>query len=133
MTGSFDADRPIYQQLAHRFRERIVTGYWQPGERMASVRELALEYGVNPNTVQRALAELEREGLAIAERTSGRFITEDEQLLRTTKRQLAEEATREWAGRLRALGRTRRKAPGSRRRSGLTAMDRQRRITHEHG
>ncbi|MDI9498661.1 MAG: GntR family transcriptional regulator [Bacillota bacterium] len=104
MTGSFDADRPIYQQLAHRFRERIVTGYWQPGERMASVRELALEYGVNPNTVQRALAELEREGLAIAERTSGRFITEDEQLLRTTKRQLAEEATREWAGRLRALG-----------------------------
>ena len=104
MSHVFDNQRPIYLQLADLFRERIVTGEWQPGTRMDSVRDLAFAYGVNPNTVQRALAELDREGLSLSERTTGRFVTEDEALIARTRHQLAEQASRDWVERMRALG-----------------------------
>lgn len=75
----FDNNRPIYLQLLEDFKLKISSGVWKSGEKMDTVRNLAKIYGVNPNTVQRALQELEREGLAKSNRTSGRFITEDEE------------------------------------------------------
>lgn len=77
----FDNNRPIYLQLLEDFKLRISSGEWKSGDKMETVRNLATIYGVNPNTVQRALQELEREGLAKSNRTSGRFITDDEELI----------------------------------------------------
>lgn len=74
----FDNNRPIYLQLLEDFKLKISSGQWKSGDKMDTVRNLAKIYGVNPNTVQRALQELEREGLAKSNRTSGRFITDDE-------------------------------------------------------
>lgn len=77
----FDNNRPIYIQLLEDFKLKISSGEWKSGDKMETVRNLAQAYGVNPNTVQRALQELEREGLAKSNRTSGRFITDDEDLI----------------------------------------------------
>ena len=77
----FDNNRPIYIQLLEDFKLKISSGEWKSGDKMETVRNLAQTYGVNPNTVQRALQELEREGLAKSNRTSGRFITDDEELI----------------------------------------------------
>lgn len=73
----FDTSRPIWHQLVEEFSRRIVVGQWSPAARIGGVRELAAELGVNPNTVQRALAELERDGLCRTERAAGRFVTDD--------------------------------------------------------
>ena len=73
----FDPSVPIWLQLVDEFRRRIVTGEWPRGERISGVRELAGDLRVNPNTVQRALAELDRLGLTRSERTAGRFATDD--------------------------------------------------------
>lgn len=81
----FDANIPIYLQIMEDFKKQIIAGNYISGEKIASVRELAVSYGVNPNTVQRSLSELEREGLLYSERTSGRFITKDEELLKQLK------------------------------------------------
>jgi len=72
-----DDSRPIWAQLVDEFRRRIAAGEWMPGAKVPSVRELALELGVNPNTVQKALGEVDRLGLTITERTAGRFVTTD--------------------------------------------------------
>lgn len=73
-----DDSRPIWAQLVDEFRRRIAAGEWMPGAKVPSVRELALELGVNPNTVQKALGEVDRIGLTTTERTAGRFVTKDE-------------------------------------------------------
>lgn len=73
----FDTSSPIWLQLVTEFSRRIVIGQWKSGEKIPGVRELALQLGVNPNTVQRALGEMEREGLCRSERTTGRFVTQD--------------------------------------------------------
>lgn len=73
----FDSSRPIYLQLLEDFKIKISTGAWPPGSKIDSVRSLAASYQVNPNTVQRALADLEREGLCESKRTAGRFVTEE--------------------------------------------------------
>ena len=73
-----DDSRPIWAQLVDEFRRRIAAGEWAAGAKVPSVRELALELGVNPNTVQRALGEVDRLGLTVTERTAGRFVTSDE-------------------------------------------------------
>lgn len=88
---NFDNSLPIYLQLAKEWRHLIVSGQWPAGSKMESVRELAQVYGVNPNTVQRALNELESEGLAKSHRTLGRYITEDGKLIRQSKENLARE------------------------------------------
>ena len=89
MGWHFDADRPIYMQLLELIQQRIITGTYGPGEQLPPVRELALEAGVNPNTMQKAMAELERTGLIHAQRTTGRFVTEDAQMIRDLRQQLA--------------------------------------------
>jgi len=88
-----DDSRPIWIQLVDDFRMRIVTGIWPAGTRIPSVRDLATQAGVNPNTVQRALAELDRSGLTVAERTAGRFVTADAAVLDAVRRELAVGAT----------------------------------------
>ena len=89
MQWSFSNDLPIYYQLIGQIKVGIVSGVFPPGERLPSVRDLATEAGVNPNTMQRALAELERDGLVYSQRTAGRFVTEDETMIEQAKRGLA--------------------------------------------
>ena len=77
MPWQFRNDLPIYTQLIAQIQQRIVSGALLPGERLPSVRDLAAEAGVNPNTMQRAMMEMEREELVHSQRTAGRFVTED--------------------------------------------------------
>ncbi len=88
----FDPGRPIWLQLVGEFTRRIATGEWAAGQRVPSVRDLAAELAVNPNTVQRALAELERTRLAVAERTAGRFVTTDTALIAEAQLRSAQSA-----------------------------------------
>ena len=81
MSEQFDSSRPIYAQLVERLKARILAGTYPPGGHLDSVRDLAAAAGVNPNTMQRALAQLETEGLVRTERTSGRYVTEDTELI----------------------------------------------------
>ena len=90
MRWEFSNDAPIYTQLIQQIKVGIVAGVFPPGERLPSVRDLATEAGVNPNTMQRVLAELERDGLVYSQRTAGRFVTEDKEMIRRAKRSLAE-------------------------------------------
>ena len=90
MLWQFDGGAPIYAQLIRQIKVGIVSGVFPPGERLPSVRDLATEAGVNPNTMQRALAELERDGLVYSQRTAGRFVTEDNTMINQAKRSLAE-------------------------------------------
>lgn len=85
-----DDSRPIWVQLVAEFRRRVATGAWAPGGKIPSVRELAIDLGVNPNTIQRALAETDREGLTLTERTAGRFVTRDHDTIVRARRDLAE-------------------------------------------
>lgn len=87
----FQANIPIYVQLMDLIKLQIVAGTLKPGEKLKSVREFALEYGVNPNTMQRALAELEWQGLLYTMRTTGRYVTEDSMLISRLREQLAAE------------------------------------------
>ena len=89
MAWELNADRPIYAQLVDTLRLRILTGYYEAGGKLPPVRELAAEAAVNPNTMQRALAELETDGLVYTQRTSGRFVTDDRQMLEELRQQLA--------------------------------------------
>lgn len=84
-----DDSRPIWAQLVDGFRRRIASGEWPTGLKVPSVRELALELGVNPNTVQKALGEVDRLGLTIPERTAGRFVTSDETAIEAARVALA--------------------------------------------
>ena len=104
MQWNFKADRPIYAQLVEQIQLRIVSGQYPPGVRLPSVRELAAEASINPNTMQRALAELERHGLVYTQRTSGRFITEDQQLIESVRDNLAFEEIHEFLEQMRQLG-----------------------------
>ena len=89
MDNIFDNERPIYIQLVEKLELEIVSGKLKPGERIASVRELALTMKVNPNTMQKALAELENQSLVYTERTNGKFVTQDEKLIEKKKMELA--------------------------------------------
>ena len=100
----FDPSAPIWMQLVDEFVRRIVTGRWPSGEKIPAVRELAALLLVNPNTVQRALAELERRGLARSERTAGRFVTDYASLIDEARNDLAAGAAADYARRARRLG-----------------------------
>ena len=77
MNFIFDNDRPIYIQLVEQLKEYIVSGTFKAGEKLPSVREFAMQIKVNPNTVQKALAEIENQKLIYTERTNGKFVTEN--------------------------------------------------------
>ena len=89
MAWELNNDRPIYAQIVEILQLRIVSGFYPAGEKLPSVRELAAEAGVNPNTMQKAFMELERSGLIVTMRTSGRVVTEDENMIREIKETIA--------------------------------------------
>lgn len=91
MPWNMSSERPIYLQLVDRIKRQIAAGTYSPGGRFPAVRELALEAAVNPNTMQRALAALEADGLLITSRTAGRTVTTEEELIRNMKEQIATE------------------------------------------
>ena len=91
MEWKLDDSRPIWIQLQEQLTRKILSGWYHEGEKLPSVRELASEAGVNPNTMQRALTELERSGLIYSQRTSGRFVTEDEELIKQMKESIGQE------------------------------------------
>ena len=98
------SDLPIYSQLVEQIKLGIVSGSLLPGERLMSVRDMATEAGVNPNTMQRALQELERDGMVYSQRTAGRFVTENMQVIERAKKKLAEEQIRSFLGAMKKLG-----------------------------
>jgi len=104
MTWNFTADRPIYLQLMEYLTLNIVSGKYSPGDKLAPVRDLALEAAVNPNTMQRALSELERDGLVRAHRTSGRFVTDDTEVIKKMKTELAKELVATFFGKMKEIG-----------------------------
>lgn len=106
MAWQLDSDRPIYLQLVEKIQKMIISGYYPAGGRLPSVRELAAEAAVNPNTMQKAFAELERSGLIITQRTNGRSVTEDAALLNSIRKGLADEHIREFFGGMKELGYT---------------------------
>ena len=106
MEWKIAADAPIYQQLSRQIRLGIVSGEYAPGERLPPVRELALAAGVNPNTMQRAMTELEREGLVFPQRTAGRFVTEDAELIAQARREIARVKAEAFLEAMRSLGYT---------------------------
>lgn len=91
MAWQFDSGRPIYTQLLEQIRFLIISGQYPAGSKLPSVRDLAAESSVNPNTMQRALTELERSGLIYSQRTAGRFVTEDEELIKQMKESIGQE------------------------------------------
>lgn len=106
MEWTFDSGGAIYAQIVAKLKEAIASGELAPGARLPAVRELALEAGVNPNTVQRALTELERDGLVYTVRTSGRFVTEDGEKIEAARRGLAERNMAGFTAAMSALGYT---------------------------
>ncbi len=104
MDWIFRGDLPIYSQLVEQIKLGIVSGSFLPGERLASVRDMAAEAGVNPNTMQRALQELEREGMVYSQRTSGRFVTENMNVIEHAKQKFAEEQIRSFLEAMGKLG-----------------------------
>lgn len=97
-------DRPIYTQLLEQIEQKIISGEYELGSKIPSVRELAADAAVNPNTMQRAMAELENRGLIITNRTAGRTVTEDKEILIKIKREKAMENTLEYLEKMTELG-----------------------------
>lgn len=100
----FDNSRPIWIQLVGELSRRIAVGSWEAGERIPGVRELALELGVNPNTLQRAFGELERDQLVRVERAAGRFVTADQERITNLRKQLATTAADEFVAQAAGFG-----------------------------
>ena len=107
MAWILDDSRPIYLQIEDLIKANIIAGVYQPGEKLPSVRDLAAEAAVNPNTMQKALTELERSGLVYTQRTSGRFITEDVSKMTELKEQIAREQIQLFLKNMEQLGLTR--------------------------
>lgn len=91
---NYNQKEPINFQIKQDIKKKIISGEYQPNEKMSSVRELAVQYEVNPNTMQKALSELEMEQLLFTRRTSGRFITEDENRISQLKEEMVKEQIR---------------------------------------
>lgn len=104
MAWNLKSDRPIYSQLIEQIQLMIVSGIYEPGSRLPSVRDLAAEASVNPNTMQRALSKLEGDGLIYSQRTSGRYVTEDVQKIMQTKQNLAADIIQEFIQKMDRLG-----------------------------
>lgn len=112
MLWNFKTDRPIYTQLLEQIQMRIISGVYPPGSQLLSVRELAAEAAVNPNTMQRALGELERMELVYTKRTAGRFITGDMEKIASCKESLVMAQVEEFCERMKQFGLTEEEVEG---------------------
>ena len=104
MPWNLNSDRPIFLQIVERIQTDIISGKYKPGDKLPSVRDLASEASVNPNTMQKAFSELERTGLVYTQRTAGRFITEDTELIDELKKDFAREKITEFIDLMQKLG-----------------------------
>lgn len=104
MAWELNNDRPIYAQIVEILQLRIISGFYPAGEKLPSVRDLAAEAGVNPNTMQKAFMELERSGLITTMRTSGRVVTEDEAMIREIKETIAKQEIENFFKKMREIG-----------------------------
>lgn len=102
--AQFNESIPIYLQLMERIKHDIISGTLEPGTKVASVRDLAAQFQVNPNTMQKALSELEREELLHAERTAGRFVTNNKLLIESIRYKEARSITEDFIRQMRSLG-----------------------------
>ncbi len=100
----FDNERPIYIQLVEMIRIDIVSGKFKKGQKLPSVRELALIMKVNPNTMQKALVELENEKLIYTERTNGKYVTENQELIEKVKKELAQDKVNNYLNSMKDIG-----------------------------
>lgn len=104
MHWKFEANRPVYLQIKEQFRSAVLAGLYPPGSRIPSVRELAVTAKVNPNTMQRAMAELEQEGLLVGGGTLGKFVTEEQSIVDNLRQKAVADAVAAAAARFRELG-----------------------------
>ncbi|MGR1396798.1 GntR family transcriptional regulator [Streptococcus agalactiae] len=104
MAGEFNEKSPIYSQIAEHIKMQIVSQEIKSGDQLPTVRELAQEAGVNPNTMQRAFTELEREGMVFSQRTSGRFVTEDNLLIGKIRQQVAKAELATFVNNMKKIG-----------------------------
>ena len=104
MSWNFDEKSPIYIQIAKHIKMKIISQEIKSGDQLPTVRELAEEAGVNPNTMQRAFSELEQEGMVFSKRTSGRFVTEDEKLIKQKRHELATEELQSFVQNMHHIG-----------------------------
>ena len=104
MNWKFSGDRPVYQQIMENIRGAVLRGELPPGGKVPSVRDLAAAAQVNPNTMQRAMTELEREGLLVGGGTSGRTVTEDPEVLEEMRESILEALARECAEKFMVFG-----------------------------
>ena len=100
----FNDNTPIYLQIIEKIKLKIVSKEWRKGDKIPSVRDLALEFGVNPNTMQRSLMQLEEEMLLYSERTSGRYVTQEEGFIDEARNQMAEHYVNEFLAQMESLG-----------------------------
>ena len=104
MNFEFDNNIPIYIQLVEQLKIYIISGKIKPGERLPSVRELALQTKVNPNTMQKALSELEELNLIYTERTNGKFVTDNQELIDKYKKEYADELSNKYFLSMKSIG-----------------------------
>lgn len=104
MKWDINTERPVYLQLIEQIQASIISGYYKPSDKIPSVRDLAAEASVNPNTMQKALSELERIGLIYSNRTSGRYITSDLKLIKELKGQSAKDLIIDFLEKFKQLG-----------------------------
>lgn len=104
MKWKLKGDRPIYAQLIEHLQRGVLTGEYPPGSAIPSVRTLALEAEVNPNTMQKALVELETQGLLHTHRTAGRSVTENRQMIENLKKDLARTQVAAFFDGMKAIG-----------------------------
>ncbi|MFS5339887.1 GntR family transcriptional regulator [Streptococcus agalactiae] len=104
MAWEFNEKSPIYSQIAEHIKMQIVSQEIKSGDQLPTVRELAQETGVNPNTMQRAFTELEREGMVFSQRTSGRFVTEDNLLIGKIRQQVAKAELATFVNNMKKIG-----------------------------
>lgn len=103
MAWKFTSDKLIYIQIAERITLSVLSGEYLPGEQIPSVRQLALEAAVNPNTVQHAFSELEREGIIISKGTIGRYVTEDPVVIENCRKKNAEQTVKDFVKKIQPL------------------------------
>ena len=104
MSWNLSKERPIYIQLVEQIKLQILSGHYRPGERFPSVRELATEAAVNPNTMQKALAELEREGLVYSQRTAGRFVSDNKEKTDRLQEEMTMECIKTFVAQMEKMG-----------------------------
>ncbi len=104
MVWKFDNDRAIYIQIVEQFKQSILSGEYEKGAKIEPVRDLSKDAGVNPNTMQKALCELEREGFMYTTRTSGRYVTEDESIIENAKKEFADKTISQFLDDMKKLG-----------------------------